>query len=332
MYIRKIGKMLSTNDRHLLLALNEDARQSIKRLGHQAGLNREKVAYRLKRLPGLVRTTAIINQSLFAAGIANMRCTLVRTSKERFEEIIGYLQGHPSVNWIAELCGTADLAFTFLYRDNQDLAATLAGITEFIGDNLKEHVLSLYIEEVKFDRSGLFTQTGIDPQPGILFAKPAPPVIDDDDCKLLKLLQQDARTPSVALAQHTTIADDMVRLRIRSLEKRSIIRGYTTVLDTDKLGFESYYMGLRLRSMTPEIVEMLRAYVYSNPYIVFCARVSGSEDVLIDLKATSRSHFRELLLGIRTALGEYLVADEFQIGLEEHKEVYVPEAFISPSS
>ncbi|HKS16686.1 MAG TPA: Lrp/AsnC family transcriptional regulator [Planctomycetota bacterium] len=59
--------------------------------------------------------------------------------------------------------------------------------------------------------------------------------IDTVDRRILKILQENARTPNVEIARRLKLAPSAILERIRKLEKRGAIRGYEAQLDAPML-------------------------------------------------------------------------------------------------
>ena len=59
--------------------------------------------------------------------------------------------------------------------------------------------------------------------------------IDGTDLRILRMLQENARTPNVEIARLLKLAPSAVLERIRKLEKRGAIRGYEAQLDAPML-------------------------------------------------------------------------------------------------
>jgi|SRR5688572_9906740 len=59
--------------------------------------------------------------------------------------------------------------------------------------------------------------------------------IDAIDVRILRMLQENARTPNVEIARRLKLAPSAVLERIRKLEKRGAIRGYEAQLDAPML-------------------------------------------------------------------------------------------------
>lgn len=62
--------------------------------------------------------------------------------------------------------------------------------------------------------------------------------LDETDIKILKALVLNARLSSRQIAQKLGIATGTVLARIRNLEKTGVIKGYSAIIDYEKLGYE----------------------------------------------------------------------------------------------
>jgi DNA-binding Lrp family transcriptional regulator len=61
---------------------------------------------------------------------------------------------------------------------------------------------------------------------------------DETDVKVLKALTEDARLSSRQIAKQCKISIGTVLSRIKRMEEEGIIKGYTALLDQEKLGYE----------------------------------------------------------------------------------------------
>jgi DNA-binding Lrp family transcriptional regulator len=63
-------------------------------------------------------------------------------------------------------------------------------------------------------------------------------VLDETDVKILKAITLDARLSSRQIAKQCGVSIGTVLSRLKKLEKDGIIRGYSALLDNEKLGYE----------------------------------------------------------------------------------------------
>ncbi len=63
-------------------------------------------------------------------------------------------------------------------------------------------------------------------------------MIDEKDKKILEMLLKDSRTPYSEMAKVLGISDTAVRKRIKNLENKGVIRGYTISVDPHFIGYK----------------------------------------------------------------------------------------------
>lgn len=105
--------------------------------------------------------------------------------------------------------------------------------------------------------------------------------IDALDMKILRILQQDARKPTVEIAKEVGVNEATVRRRIQKLLKAGIIERFTVVLNYHKLGRGiKAFIGLRVQpSKLKDIVEHLS----KHPDIQVLYRTSGDTDIFTEV-------------------------------------------------
>ena len=60
--------------------------------------------------------------------------------------------------------------------------------------------------------------------------------LDEKDARILEILQRDGRTTNVELARAVELTPSATLERVRKLEERGLIKGYTALLDAHALG------------------------------------------------------------------------------------------------
>jgi Lrp/AsnC family leucine-responsive transcriptional regulator len=99
--------------------------------------------------------------------------------------------------------------------------------------------------------------------------------LDPTDRRIIDELATNARIPHAALGRLVGLSAPGVAERIRRLEERGIIQGYTVRIDPGALGFP-ISAWLRVRPLPGElkrVTELLRA----RPEVVECHRVTGDD-------------------------------------------------------
>jgi len=123
--------------------------------------------------------------------------------------------------------------------------------------------------------------------------------IDDVDRKILSELLRDCRRSYRSLARRAGISVGTVLSRIRRLEKAGIIKGYSALLDHEKLGYQLTVIA-EITVLKGKLLEMEEAIgKLSNTCAVY--DVTGLTDALVIAKFHSReelSKFTKNLLSM----------------------------------
>jgi len=87
--------------------------------------------------------------------------------------------------------------------------------------------------------------------------------MDEKDKKILKMLSEDARIPVVEIAKRIGISDVAVRKRIKKLEKKGIIEGYTIKTNFKTIGYIVSLTGFDVeKDAVLNIIEKLKTKKY----------------------------------------------------------------------
>ncbi|MFQ5891817.1 MAG: winged helix-turn-helix transcriptional regulator [Candidatus Methanofastidiosia archaeon] len=63
--------------------------------------------------------------------------------------------------------------------------------------------------------------------------------MDEKDMRIIEMLQRNARISFTEISKYLKISESTVRKRVKALEKKGIIKRYTTVVDPAKIGFKT---------------------------------------------------------------------------------------------
>ncbi|RLI26553.1 transcriptional regulator [Candidatus Bathyarchaeota archaeon] len=63
-------------------------------------------------------------------------------------------------------------------------------------------------------------------------------MVRNSDLKIIRILQENSRTPFLRIAKALGVSEAAVRKRVKKLEREGVIKRYTVEVDPVKLGFE----------------------------------------------------------------------------------------------
>ena len=104
-------------------------------------------------------------------------------------------------------------------------------------------------------------------------------LMDDIDRKILKLLQENARTSLKTIAEKTFLSSPAVSSRIERMEREGIILGYEAQVDPIKLGY--HILAFINLNVLPEDKPKFYAYANGVPNILECSCVTGEYSMLM---------------------------------------------------
>lgn len=120
--------------------------------------------------------------------------------------------------------------------------------------------------------------------------------LDRTDRRILECLQRDGRISNVALARKVNLTPTPCLERVRRLERGGYIRGYTALLDAEKLGCGLLvFVEIDLARTSPDVFRDFRREASQMPEIMECHLVSGNFDYLIKARVRDMQAYRDLL-------------------------------------
>ncbi len=106
-----------------------------------------------------------------------------------------------------------------------------------------------------------------------------PPDLDAVDVKLVRLLAEDSRLSTRALASRLGLAHSTVGSRLRRLLELGVIRRFTVLVDHEALGYE--VTALTLIQAEGSHIEELERELSTHPNIVAVYDITGEFDVAV---------------------------------------------------
>jgi Lrp/AsnC family leucine-responsive transcriptional regulator len=118
--------------------------------------------------------------------------------------------------------------------------------------------------------------------------------LDDTDLQILELLQANARETQVEIARAVGLAPSAVLERIRKLEARGTLRGYTAHVDPRALGL-GLLAFVAVRSDEANTETSIAKSLAELPEVLEVHHVAGDDCYLIKVRARDAEHLGLLL-------------------------------------
>ena len=122
--------------------------------------------------------------------------------------------------------------------------------------------------------------------------------LDKIDEKILKHLMMDARLSARQLALKLGMSTVTVLSRIKKLEKAKIIRGYTTIIDHEKLGYTLTAI-IEIMAKNGKVLD-IEEEVSKFENVVGVDDITGSTDTIIIAKFKERNELSDFVKNLGT--------------------------------
>ncbi len=119
-------------------------------------------------------------------------------------------------------------------------------------------------------------------------------MIDDIDTTILELLQANARVPNAEIARRVGMAPSAVLERVRKLEERGLIHGYTAQLDARALG-RALLAFVFVRGDEPPGTKQLGDELAALPEVQEVHHVAGEDCYLVKVRVADTAALGVLL-------------------------------------
>ena len=230
---------LDLRDKKLLFELDKNSRASLSELAKKLKTSKEVVHYRLNKLIDnkiILRFHTVPATYRFGLTAYKVYLRLSDYSEEDYRKMIDFLNNHKDVFWIGICKGRWDLIFGIWARSLEEFFQIHDGILHKFSKFIQEKELSISRENFQYNRRWMYN----DNSPIIDFnfgEKEEKIVLDDKDKKILDELVSDSRKSIVDISEKTKLSVDIVRYRIKAMEKEGLIKGYKCLLNASKVGF-----------------------------------------------------------------------------------------------
>jgi Lrp/AsnC family leucine-responsive transcriptional regulator len=124
--------------------------------------------------------------------------------------------------------------------------------------------------------------------------------VEELDRRIIVLLADDGRMSFTDLAKATGLSVSAVHQRVRRLQKRGIVRGFTARLDLDEIGLPLTAF-ISIKPIDPSAPDDAPDRLAHLDAIEACHSVAGEESYILKVRVASPGALEELLQQIRAA-------------------------------
>lgn len=145
--------------------------------------------------------------------------------------------------------------------------------------------------------------------------------MDTLDMQILEYLRENARRPLTEISKSLGVSDVTVHTRVNDMIESGLIRGFTTVVDYEQIGY-SVTAFVRLRT-SPGNVDVIARTLEKHPWILEIHEISGEFDLFLKVKATNLHELRNRIVNELAGIGSVVGVDVIPV-LNVRKESNLP--------
>ncbi|MDC0555663.1 Lrp/AsnC family transcriptional regulator [Euryarchaeota archaeon] len=117
-------------------------------------------------------------------------------------------------------------------------------------------------------------------------------MLDEIDKKIIKVLQDDARTSLRKISELVKVSLGTVSNRVKKMEENGVIKGYSVILDPDQIGWElNVVIGLRIQK--GRLIE-IQEKIAKDSRVHGVYDVTGDFDSMVIARAKNRKDLDDL--------------------------------------
>ncbi len=137
-------------------------------------------------------------------------------------------------------------------------------------------------------------------------------ILQDDDIRILRLLQHDARLTTKEIADKLGKSQTPVYERIRRLEKEGYIVGYVALLDKNKIQRSLIaFSHVQLKEHSSAMLNAFKESTSKFPEVMECYQMTGEYDFILKVVVKDMNEYNEFYNNTLSALPNIRTVQSF---------------------
>lgn len=270
---------LSPKEQDILCCLSFQGRDDIPSIARQTGYRQHTVRYALENLKaeGVIMLQPVID--VYALGFVEYDIFFTFSSRgiARRKKILQALINSPQVAWIGHFSGDYQFGFSLCISDVRQFRNFLQDLSKNFGDVFHHKSFVILMQFTEY-RPKFFSTKFKSPEKIAFGVSSAVKNIDSVDHQILQALSMDAARSGRESARHLNLTPSTYQYRLRQLEEKNIITGYTYVINYSRLGMYEYRLLVSTHDLDPSLPHKLEEFARKHKNIVYFIECIGTWD------------------------------------------------------
>ena len=321
---------ISKTQRKILQELGENARITYKELAKKISSKKTTVSYNIQNLidDGVIwKFVPVFSINKIGLNGYKIYLRLHRLDKAKKEEIINFLVKDQDINWVAETTGAWDLLWSTLSKSPLEFAKKKDEFFEKYSEYIQEHTITILEDALVFNRDYL-TNKKIDYRKKFVFGgERKKEELDEVEKSIMKEIANDGRYQVTKLANSLNLNVKTVMSKIKDLENKEVIQGYTVFIDIQKLGLKFFKLCVHLSDFSDKNYKDFLEYCKINKNIIHIIKPLGGCDLELEIETESVDSIYSFIEDIKMKYPKTVKKVDIVIIKKEHKLDFLPNNF-----
>ena len=289
--------ILNHKERDIIACTELRTEMPIEQIRKETGYREHTIRYCLNRLQekGIILMIPIINTHAIGYTHFNLYFSFSSSQKKKTkEELLRSMAIVPSIIWLGEIGGGHQYGVEIVTKSVYPMLDILGGLSRRFPDIFFEKQVSCKYSRTIFSHKFLSTKKFSSPSITIGRSKEIHQ-IDDLDHKVLQGLVSKRYRSHRDLALQIAVPLSTLELRIKKLEERGILMGFSYAVNTRLVGLQSYSLLIFARGVNPDLVAALHQFAETHPHITFILECLGIWDIELGIEVDSSEKVTEII-------------------------------------
>jgi len=262
---------LDVKDKKILYYLSMNSRQSFSKIGKKVGLHRNNVIKRVNKLKekGVIfKYFTHFDPTKLGYNIIRFYFVLQYTTPNIKKQIIEEFVKNKYTFSVNSCEGNIEISVYFITKNIYDFQKIWDKIFSKYRNYFSKTYFSFWCNAIYYNYTFLLdekTENRKDIDQSMKFGGGSVTDIDDLDMKILRIIFSNARISTIKIAKKLNVTTATINTRMRNLEKKDVINGYTVWINFPKLDYNLYKLDIYLKDCN--LKNKLNQYIIKNPHV-----------------------------------------------------------------
>lgn len=309
----------------ILHILSNNSRTTTKNIAKEIKTTQQNASYLINKLEGekiILDYKVLIDSSKFSLNNFCVFLRLKKYSKSELNNLIHYLKEINEIVAIDVLFGKFDLFLKFSTNNPSNFNKVFHKIIEdnpnkFFDYKILTQIVQYYYPLNYLTKKKYENKIIISGDRNFIST-------NKTEREIINYLNDNSRVNYSEIAKKMNTSSKTIISKIKNLEKKKIIKGYSININHNKLEFNKYYLFLKVNFKELKDESKLKQFISNSQNIIENLKVFGDWNNILIIETLKKEEFQNLLFLLKEKFSEIIIDYEFIESVETKIWKYLP--------